>query len=294
MKITTFLPSLMSLKALSTCVLLMGCSATYAHSNFTHQITDLKKFACTQANAPQSLVGFDVVYQIEHNSANSAVSKGVIIKHFARHGRFTAEAIATTQGSLIDETQTYNGTYGYKRTSFNSAIETASDSLSNNTVYTTRFSFETESKGQWIKEDTAGKMLSSGSFIVVPSNFPADQGFAPETHENTSVALFINHTESELPTGVYPNGGLVLQSYAADGTMTLKGFGPGNIDSVGTYSYKKISAHSAVEVVTQVSDFFSLPYTMVYTYDTPTSGIWFQNFADGLILFSGTFNSFPN
>jgi hypothetical protein len=76
--------------------------------------------------------------------------------------------------------------------------------------------------------------------------------------------------------------------------MTLKGFGPGNIDSVGTYSYKKISAHSAVEVVTQVSDFFSLPYTMVYTYDTPTSGIWFQNFADGLILFSGTFNSFPN
>ena len=72
----------------------------------------------------------------------------------------------------------------------------------------------------------------------------------------------------------------------------LQGFGPGTLNSRGTYTYKRLSANTAVEETLQTSDFFSLPYTMVYTFKTANSGVWYQNFGNGLIRFSGTFDTF--
>jgi hypothetical protein len=109
-----------------------------------------------------------------------------------------------------------------------------------------------------------------------------------------TVALVIKSTESQLPAEAYPSEGLVVQSYAIDGSVLLKGFGPHTVDSTGIYKYTKIAPHTAVEEVNQMSQTFNMRYTMVYNFDTPNSGSWFQNFGDGLIIFHGVFNLFPN
>ena len=93
---------------------------------------------------------------------------------------------------------------------------------------------------------------------------------------------------------VYPKKGIAIQTYAQDGTFLIKGYGPLTLDSHGTYNYKKISANTAVEESMQVSNLFTLPYTMVYTFETPTSGTWFQNLGNGFITFTGTFETAPN
>ena len=88
--------------------------------------------------------------------------------------------------------------------------------------------------------------------------------------------------------------GLALQLYNQDGTFTIKGFGPKTLNSTGTYRYKKVSANTAEEEAIQITDLFTLPYTMVYTFETPTSGTWFQSLGNGFIKFHGTFDTFPN
>ena len=252
---------------------------------------------CFDVKAPASLVGLDLVLQIENVKTtypNGVPIKGAVVKRFKRDGTFTAQGTATMSGQVPAEQQAFYGTYKYQRTSVNTAVEKAIDVSVNNTPTTTKYTFETETSGKWEENFGNGQIKSSGSFTLTPSNLPLSQHLAPSTKAGTSVALIIKSTVSDLPPNLYPTAGLVLQTYAQDGTLVFKGFGPGSVNSTGTYKYTKISANTAVEEVTQVSEFFTFPYTMVYTFETPTSGKWFQNFGDGLIKFYGTFDIFPN
>ena len=219
--------------------------------------------------------------------------KGALIKRYARNGKFTAQGTGTMQGQVADHQQYFYGTYKYHRTGYNTAVEKSVDVSANNTPFTVKYTFETEASGRWEEDYGNGQLNLSGGFRLESANLPSSQHLAPHTIADTNVALIIKTTQSDLPAGAYPTAGLVLQTYAQDGTMVFKGFGPGTLNSTGTYKYTKISANTAVEEVTQVTDFFTLPYTMVYTFDTPTSGVWFQNFGDGMILFRGTFDTFP-
>lgn len=245
---------------------------------------------CMELHIPNSLNGLDVVFQIE-NSTSGYPYKGVVVTRY-KNGSFTAQGTGTMQGQVPDYQQAFYGSYKYQRTGINTAIEKSVDNSANRT--SKKYTFETATSGRWEENFSSGQLKSSGSFTLVPSNLLESEHFAPSSIADTNVALIIKSTQSDLPPNLYPTAGLVLQTYAQDGTMVFKGFGPGTLNSHGTYAYKKVSANTAVEEVTQVSDTFTLPYTMVYTFDTAHSGKWFQNFSDGLIKFSGTFDIFPN
>lgn len=285
--------NLARLKIILGCLAIMSCSISSASPN--------ERFFeknCFENGAPTSLAGYDLVLQIENavtTYPNGYPYKGAVVKHFKRDGTFTAQGTSTMQGQVPDNQQAFYGTYKYHRTGFNTAIEKSIDVSVNNTPYIAKYTFETATSGTWEEDFGNGQIKFSGSFTLAPSNVPTQQQLAPETTTNLNIALFIKDaTSATLPPNVYPKKGLALQTYAQDGTFTIKGYGPLTLDSHGTYTYKKISANVAVEEATQISPLFTLPYTMVYTFETPTSGTWFQNLGDGFIKFTGTFETSPN
>ncbi|GGY63339.1 hypothetical protein GCM10011613_03800 [Cellvibrio zantedeschiae] len=283
--------TLVKLKLLVGTLFIVGCSAVSAHNG----LNDLKN--CLGLDAPTSLAGADLVFQIEKTTTTLTDGypyKGVVVKRYKKDGKFTAQGTGTLKGIVPDNQLAFNGTYKYQRTGPNTATEKLINTSVNNTPSTIKYTFETSTSGKWEEDFGNGQLKLSGSFTLEPSNLPAEQHLALAAKADSNVALIIKATKSDLPAGVYPMAGLVLQTYAADGTMVFKGFGPGTVNSTGTYKYTKVSANTAVEEVTQVSEFFTFPYTMVYTFETSSSGKWFQNFGDGLILFSGTFDVFPN
>ncbi len=239
--------------------------------------------------APRSLVGMDVNLQIENATgklASGYPNQGVIVKYYKNQDQWQAKGFGG------QAQQNNSGTYSYHRTNINTAIEQSSDQERNS--YVTTYTFDSEKSGRWVQIYKNGMASLSGKFTVVKNNAPAEQQLAPSTNAGLHIALIIKSgVSASVPAGSFPSRGLVLQSYAADGSLSFLGFGPGTLNSKGTYTYKKVSSNTAVEETIQTSDFFTLPYTMVYTFKTPTSGVWYQNFANGLIQFSGTFDTFP-
>jgi hypothetical protein len=283
---------LRKLKILAACLLFIG-SSTLNASPSDHK----DKKDCIDLGAPATLVGYDMVLQIEKavtTYPSGYPFKGAVVKRFRKDGKFTAQGTGTMQGQVPDSQQAFYGTYKYQRTGFNTATDKSIDVSVNNTPYTTKYTFETATSGKWEEDFGNGQIKFSGSFSLVPSNLPSEQHLAPETNADLNVVLFIKNAESSLPPDVYPKKGIALQTYAQDGTFLIKGYGPLTLDSHGTYNYKKISANTAVEESMQVSNLFTLPYTMVYTFETPTSGTWFQNLGNGFITFTGTFETAPN
>jgi hypothetical protein len=242
-------------------------------------------------------VGQDLVLQIEHATSSFPGGypyKGAVVKHYHRGGTFTAQGTGTMSPATPDSQQTFAGSFKYQRTGPATAIEQSIDVTVNNSPFRVKYTFTTDTSGTWEEDFDGGKLRLSGSFTMHPSDLPQQQHMAPTSLADTTVALIIKSTQSDLPTDVYPTAGLVVQSYAIDGSVLLKGFGPRTLDSTGTYKYTKVAPNTAVEEVTQVSPSFTLPYTMVYNFDTPSSGTWFQNLGDGLLLFWGTFDLFPS
>lgn len=283
----------MNIKHLLTCtasaLLLLTVTAAKAHTD----CADIPG----QIKAPHSLAGYDMVLQIEHATSvypSGYPSKGAVVKRYNRDGKFTAQGTGILQPDTPAEQQYFFGTYKYHRTGSNSGTEQSVDVALGNVPFSVKYVFTSATSGTWEEDFDQGKLKLSGSFTLVPSNLPLAQHMAPANIANMTVALVIKSTESGLPAEVYPDKGLVLQSYAIDGSVLLKGYGPRTVDSTGTYKYTKIAPHTAVEEVNQMSQTFTMPYTMVYNFDTPNSGSWFQNFGDGLIIFRGVFNLFPS
>lgn len=269
----------------STCIVLMACNFNQAMAN------DKEAFSSLQSGAPFTIAGLDINLQIEKvvtNLSSGYPTQGVAVMHYKKDGTWTA------QGTGGDFQQAYYGTYRYQRTGFNTAVERSFD-LALHAPYTTNFTFLNATSGKWVQNFNNGQITFSGSFTTIPSNLPTEKHTAPESISGQIVGLFIREANSAtLPPDVYPKHGLAVQTYAPDGTMVIKGFGLNTLNSTGTYHYKKVSANTAVEEVIQVSDLFTLPYTMVYTFETPTSGTWYQDLGNGFIKFTGTFETVPN
>ncbi|MDN4501751.1 hypothetical protein QX776_05030 [Alteromonadaceae bacterium BrNp21-10] len=144
-------------------------------------------------------------------------------------------------------------------------------------------------------------LVTCSSFALAedinPSQRLAQPTIALDTLAGTTMALTIDKSLSDVvPMDQLPANALVMQTYLADGTMTFKGYGQKTIDSTGTYSYTKLGPNVALEETQQISDKLPKPinYKMLFIFETSHSGRWYQNFGDGLIYFSGTFNSFPS
>ena len=280
-------PAINVFSFMSACLLLISCSFSQASPEERDTFN-----LCKEVIAPQTIAGLDVITQIENtvtDYTSGVPTEGVVVAHYKKDGSWIAE------GTGGPNQQNYYGTFKYHRTSANTAIENGIDSSLHNTPYTTVYTFKTPTQGTWVQDWGNGQITFSGSFTLVPGNLPTEKHTAPTTSTGLNIALIIKSaTSAQLPDEVYPKKGLALQLYNQDGTFTIKGFGPKTLNSTGTYTYKKVSSNTAVEEAIQVTDLFTLPYTMVYTFETPTSGTWFQNFGHGFIKFHGTFDTFPN
>jgi len=273
-------------------VTLIACGQANAHN-----LTVLKDQSCNNKGAPLSIAGSDIILQIE-NAVTTFPSgypyKGAVVMHYKKDGTFLADGNVVLRGAAAASDEHYFGTYKYQRTGANTATEKALNQALN-APYTTKYTFETSTSGKWEQDFGNGKILFSGSFTIVPSNLSEEKHLAPQSISGLSVALTWDYAAStELPADAYPTRGLAVQTYSEDGTMVIKGYGARTLDSHGTYHYNKISANVAIENVTQINNIFTLPYTMVYVFETPVSGRWFQNLGDSLIKFSGTFETFKN
>lgn len=240
---------------------------------------------------PKTLNGYTINYQIldTQTELSDIPYKGVVVSEY--HSKFFKAQGTGTLYSNNDPSKEYSeGRYKYKVIDCNRAVETATTTLPQYSPRITYLTFTSKNSGTWEQHFDKGRVIHSGKFSLVKTGAAST---APNVTAGLHFALIIKSTISNLPPEAYPRAGLVLQTYKEDGSMTFIGTGPGTINSIGTYSYKKVSPNTGVEEVTQTSDFFSLPYTMVYTFETENSGTWEQNFSNGLIKFSGTFDSFP-
>lgn len=261
---------------------LLISSLSYAHAQ-------PKK--CEDRLPPKTLSGYTLNYQILRSQTELAdvPYKGVIVSQY-QNRQFRSQGTGTLNNNSDPALEYSDGRYSYEVEDCDKAVEKAILQTPQFSRRTTRLSFTSRQAGIWEQDYDNGKVVLSGKFSLVKSEAPDT---APETNAGLHHALIIKSTLSELPPDSYPRAGLVVQTYQADGTMTFVGTGPGTIDSTGTYSFKRVSPNTAVEEAVQTSAFFTLPYTMVYTFETASSGTWEQNFANGLIQFSGTFDSFP-
>lgn len=239
--------------------------------------------------APRTLAGQDMVLSIQSSSSSNDIAvptQGVIVQSYSNRRHFSAYGIGG-QNHLEAE-----GRYKYRKTGIASAIEKTIDQNSGQN-FITHYNFESENFGSFNRYNADRSITLSGQFSVSASNTPSDQQLAEDNHHGLTVAVNITHGESSaVPKGYYPDRALVLQHYNSDGTYTADGFGPATIAHSGTYSYEKVSANVAVEQTIQVTADFTLPFTMVYFYHTPTSGRWYQDFGNGTIKFSGVFSTY--
>ncbi|MBE0365752.1 hypothetical protein PULV_b0403 [Pseudoalteromonas ulvae UL12] len=238
---------------------------------------------CQVMYAPASIVGYtinQIVDQPNSKPLTGFATQGAITLRYDGAQKMSGFGVGDVAHQLIE------GQYAYHRVDATTAIEQAVDFEKG--AYITYYHFQSEQAGTFEQTYSSGAVLK-GRFTMLANNDGAP--LAPESLSGLNVALTIDSAKSLSPDG-YPTSGLVVQTYAQDGQYAAKGIGQGNIDSIGRYQYQRISANTAVETAMQTSDFFTLPYTMVYTFTSADSGLWYQNFANGTIIFEGRFKTF--
>lgn len=247
----------------------------------THAVANESE--CTVALAPPSIVGYTVNLIVDQPSSKPLAgfaSQGAIALKFDEMQKMAGLGVGDVNHQPIE------GQYSYHRLDGTTAVEQSVDFEKG--AYITYYHFQSKQAGTFEQTYSSGAVLK-GQFTTV-ANHEAEP-LAPQSLSGLNVALTIESAVSSLPGG-FPTSGLVIQTYAQDGQYSAKGIGQGNIDSVGSYQYQRTSANTAVETAVQTSDFFTLPYTMVYTFTSANSGLWYQNFANGTIIFEGRFTTF--
>lgn len=285
------IPSSLKALSLSLGMGLLACNSTAQTEVSNAEVFDnINSYSHSlRSLAPRTLIGQDMVLSIQSSSSTgdiSAPTQGVIVQNYSSRRNFSAYGIGGE--NHLDRA----GRYKYRKTGIASAIEKTFDQNSGQN-FVTHYTFESPNFGSFNRYNSDRSISLSGQFSVSASNTVADQQLAEDNHHGLTVAVNITHGESSaVPKGYYPDRALVLQHYNSDGTYTADGFGPATIAHSGTYSYEKVSANVAVEQTIQVTADFTLPFTMVYFYHTPTSGRWYQDFGNGTIKFSGVFSTY--
>lgn len=239
--------------------------------------------------APRALTNKKMVLSIqavEGNNIDLYPTQGIIVQEYNSPSAFSVRGIGGANHS------TGNGNYKYYKKGINIAVEKTADHV-NNSSFITRYNFSTPTFGTFIRQNSDKTVTISGQFSLSANTPSASEDIAEKNHHNLTVAVNVIQGDSlTVPKGYYPDRALVLQRYKEDGTYSAIGFGPATIPHGGTYQYEKVSANVAIEQTIQVGETFKTPFTMVYFYNTPTSGTWYQDFGNGMIKFSGIFSTY--
>src|SRR6187402_1103366 len=95
---------LRKLRLLAMTLLTLSCCNVSAHTD----LNDIKN--CLGLNAPVSLAGMDVVFQIEKTITNFSGGypyKGAVVKHYKKDGKFAAQGTDTLQATVPDDQQAF-------------------------------------------------------------------------------------------------------------------------------------------------------------------------------------------
>lgn len=259
-----------------SCLLLLSINDAFAHNS--------------SRLAPRLLIGSEIVLQVEFSEGDSRAeqpSQGVIVQNYLNKKNISFKSYGdnvNTQGT---------GRYRYRNVGKHRAIEKVVDTI-NGKVFKTRYVFNSPVSGKWERTIDGSESKFGGSFILNKSNQIID--LAPENHDKKTLVLSIESSDSaQVPAGNFPAAGsVVFQNYKTNGEYEGKGFGVGTVDHLGTYTLNKVAPNVLIEQTSQTIPAinYTAEFTMVYTYKTPYSGTWYQNFANGLIIFSGTFITF--
>lgn len=228
--------------------------------------------------------GREFALQVEASSGtelDGLPNKGVYLVHFHDDNRYDSALIGN--GAMVVS----SGEFALKK--LRGQVVAYSYDASRAEEIETHYYFETPHSGIWQRTVIGQDAQLSGSFSAYAAD---DVDFTPDNHIGRTIALGVITSESDIPKEYYPSQGLIMQAYDGYGRYTALGFGPGAVDHSGTYTLTKVAKNIFVEETIQVMENLTAPYTLVYHYETPSSGRWFQNFGDGLILFSGSFTSF--
>lgn len=218
--------------------------------------------------------------QVDSKTTENMPNQGAIVQHYLTKNQYTSQGYGGKNHAAS------HGEFSYTKLTDSSAIESGVDSKHGE--YQRTLTFTTPYTGTWQQTFSNNPTQLVGSFTLINDS----KNLAPDSLLGVSVALTITHTQTELTEG-FPSQGIVVQSYGKT-NYVAKGIGPETINSVGSYRYTKVSPNTAVEEAIQKAEHFTLPYTMVYTFLTARSGTWQQNFANGTIIFSGTFSTFAH
>lgn len=258
-------------------------------------VTALISAASTSAHAGKSqkcherpivLNNQTLTLQVEQSFADDHPTKGVITQDYELGNTATYEHTGSPL-SFNGEMTVKNRILKNGKNRKGLLIEKAKLSGLDGKVVT-KLTFEQTNTGTWERRQ-AGDTLMKGNFYL------SDDQTAPDSYAGMTLALTVQSAESELPAGSFPSpGSVILQSYTDDGSYSAIGFGPGTLAHNGSYAISRTAGDIVVEETLQTIPElnFTAPYTMVYHYETPYSGTWHQNFAEGLIRFNGTFSLF--
>jgi len=239
--------------------------------------------------APRALTNKKMVLSIqavEGNNIDLYPTQGIIVQEYNSPSAFSVRGIGGANHSIGD------GNYKYYKKGINMAVETTVDHV-NDSRFTTHYNFSTPTFGTFIRQNSDETVTTSGQFSLSAKTPSVTEDIAEENHHNLTVAVNVIQGDSLVVSkGYYPDRALVLQRYKEDGTYSAIGFGPATTPHGGTYQYEKVSANVAIEQTIQVGETFKTPFTMVYFYNTPTSGTWYQDFGNGMIKFSGIFSTY--
>ena len=245
--------------------------------------------AASESFAPSDLNGMVIAFQIEKVSGVASelelvAKSGVIIQKYQKTNEIEYRGVGGANH------QAGRGTFEYYlKSPVQAELKIYQDDKSHNINY---LQFTSARSGTWKRTTSTLDVEWEGHFFVADPNAGS---LVPQIRGGHTLSLTVLNTETNIPQGRYPGlGTVILQSYKKDGTYTAMGFGPGTVKHFGTWRRSVLSDFIELEETIQTIPAIDLkaPYIMILVYQTPYSGVWYQDFGSGMIRFSGTFSIF--
>lgn len=234
--------------------------------------------------APKALSNHTMILTIDAGISDlkrRAPDRGIAIH------RYATDLAVTVLGKGGNNHPAGEGSYQYLKTAADAGQEIGE--LVNTGQYKIDYQFLTSHSGTFEQSFTDNQNIIRGTFKLEDAQ---EEVIAPNSLNGQVLALSLTSTTSNLDGG-YPQHAIFLQQYQED-TLTGIGYGQYSVDFEGKYQFERTSATTAVELTEQTMNRTVYDYTMAFTFDTPTTGTWLQNFGDGMIIFRGNFTLYQS
>ena len=203
--------------------------------------------------APAVLVDVDIAMTI--TGATDAVDQGLLVRQQAAD-TFNERLYGTVSEQTI-------GTNTWLKSAYNTLTDTATV---DGVEWQTQYIFTSPDSGTWHR--AVGSATQEGNFSVTQSGAAV-----------IALEVIEGYTFTYTPAG----GQAFSLTYMTGGVFNndMPGIN-------GTYDYQRVTANTAIEqgVVTSDGD---KPYTTIYTFETDTTGRWYQNYNNGENSVEGRF-----